>query len=228
MGRTIVTLEEAAKMLQCTKRTIHNHIKRGLLRRTYQNDKVMLFEDEVKQIMYEDGTSLPPLNNRTLLEILAKLRELEIQMAVFKKMNGIETAPPLRPNEKEAKDLLSNVRRYLKKERFEFEEVSLWVSLFMRMDEITFQTFLDSKLPDDFWQDIFNLCLHLIQYVSRLQSTPSVNWYGLYLELNECKKNLRSLILLWIEIGKGRTSASFRKALGTEKDELISRLLSSG
>lgn len=225
MGRTFVTFEEASLLLKCTRRTIHNYVKRGLLRRGYENGKIVLYKDEVEQLIDQNGLNIPPINNHTLLELLSRIHTLEVQMAVFRKMNGIDVSPPLRPSPEEAKQLLTNAKEYLQRTSFKEEEIILWISMFNRMDEVSFELFRKSVEDNDFWQDIFSLCLHLMKFVSDpKRNSNSRSWYQRHLELNECRKSLRSIVLVWVELGLGKASVTLRKALNGEKDELVRRL----
>lgn len=221
MGSTFVTFDEAASLLKCSKRTIHNHINQGRLKREYENGKVVLLREQVEQLIDES----PVLNNRTLLEILGRLQTIEIQMAVVRKMYGIEERPPLRPSPEEAIKLLENARYYLQKDTFTPPEIALWVSMFSRMDELTFDLMRRAGVSEDFWQDFFNLCLHLMDFVSdpkRCKATRT--WLQYHLELTECRKILRSIILMWVELGRGKASNAVRRHLGGGKDDLIRRL----
>lgn len=227
MGRTFVTFEEAAVLMKCTKRTVHNYVKRGRLRREIDDGVVVLRREDVEQLMDEEGSELPALNNRVLLELLSRVKTLEMQVSVFRKMNSIEELSPLRPNEDEALKILGNVRLYLQKTKLVHQEITLWVSLFRRMDEVTFELFRKAGAPEDFWQDIFNLCVRLIEFVSDPKKCQDSRvWLEYHLELNECRKNLRSIVLMWVEMGRGKATPTLRKYLDGGRDDLVRRLTS--
>lgn len=228
MGRTFMTFEDAARLLKCTRRTVYNYVKKGLLRREYEQGAVVLCREDVEQLSDEMGAQLPALSNRTLLEIMGRLSTLEVQMSVFKKMHGIEEHPPLRPEAEEASKLVANAQWYLEKKTFTSPEVDLWVSLFQRMDELTFDLIRRSGAQNDFWQDFFNLCLHLMDFVSDpKRCRGSRTWIRHHMELNECRKSLRTLVLMWVELGHGKASKTIRRHLGGGKDDLVRRLTTS-
>lgn len=225
MGRTFVTFEDAARLLKCSKRTVHNYVKKGLLRREYSEGTVVLCQEDIEQLADEFGSQLPALNNRTLLEILGRLKSMEVQLAVFKKMHGIEEHPPLRPDPEEALKLVGNAQWYLEKKVFTSPELDLWVSLFQRMDELTFDLIRRAGARNDFWQDFFNLCLHLMDFTSDPSKCKGSRiWVRHHLELNECRKSLRSLVLMWVELGHGKATDALRRHLGGGKDDLVRRL----
>lgn len=228
MGRTFVTFEEASKLLKCSKRTVHTYVKKGLLRRELNDREVVLLREDVEQLAEDGGVRLPPINNRTLLELLSRLSTLEMQMSVFKKMYGIELAPPLRPDPLEAEKLVENAKFYLQKKEFTSQEVELWASMFRRMDEVTFQNIEKALERKDFWKTFFELCLHLMDYASDpKRNKQSRIWLAHHLELNESRKGLRNLILMWVELKHERFNQDVRKYLGGGMDDLMTRLVSS-
>lgn len=226
MGRTF-TFAEAAKLLKRSVRTIHTYVERGYIRREYEGDKVVLCRDDVEQLASEQGLNLPALNNKTLTDIQGRLRTLETQMAVVKKIYGIDVRDPLRPSPDLALGLQRAVECALKEKYFEPEEVNLWISQFLRMDEVTFELFRKAGVPADGWQAVFGLCMHLIEFTADPnKSRDSRAWSQYHLELAECLKHLRSIILVWIESGKGAATTALRRHLGGGKDDLVRRLTS--
>lgn len=228
MGRTFVTFEEAASLLKCSKRTVHTYVKKGLLRKDLDAGEVVLRREDVEQLADENGSQLPAMNNRTLLELLGRLKGLEMKVAVFQKMHGIEDHPPLRPTEDEAQKLVANAQWYLQKKEFTSPEIQLWVSMFQRMDELTFHLIKKAGAKPDFWKDFFELCLHLMEFVSDPKKCKdSRTWLSHHMELNECRKSLRTLILMWVELGPEKATKSLQRYLGGGKEDLLLRLAPS-
>lgn len=231
MGRTFVTFAEAAQMLKRSVRTIHTYVDKGLIRREYRSTlegtEVVLSRADVEQLTSEQGANLPALNNKTLVDIQGRLRSMEMKMAVFQKMNGIEDREPLRPTPELALGLIEAAKQALCVTTFQSEEVHLWVDQFLRMDEVTFELFRKAGASPDAWQPIFNLCLHLMEFASDpKRCKDSRIWSQYHMELTECLKRLRSIILVWIESGKGAASTTLRQHLGRGKDDLVRRLTS--
>lgn len=227
MGRDFVTFVEAAELLNCTKRSVHNFVNRGQLRRHLEAGKVLLLRSEVESLAEERGTELPALNNRTLLEILSRLKNLELKVAVFQKMRGIDLPPPVRPTREEAFKLIEQVKYYLQRETFDSAEVDYWVALLSRLDEVSFDLIQRETGQDDFWQHFFNMCILLTDYVSDPKKARKAgNWVRHTLELHEVMKNLRALCLIWVEPGRGRATTALKRHLRTGKDDLVHRLTS--
>jgi DNA-binding transcriptional MerR regulator len=225
MGRTFVTFEDAAKLLKCSKRTVHNYVKKGLLRKDVEDGEVVLRREDVEQLADGLGSNLPALTNRTLLELLGRLKTLEMKVAVFQKMHGIEEHQPLRPSPEEALKLVGMAEWYLQKKDFTSPEIQLWVSTFQRMDELTFQMIRDSGAKTDFWRDLFDLCLHLMDFVSNPKKCKETRtWLAHHLELNECRKSLRTLILMWVELNRESSIKAVHRYLSGGKEDLARRL----
>lgn len=229
MGRTFVTFAEAAQMLKRSVRTVHTYVDKGLIRREYcstlEGTDVVLSRADVEQLASEQGANLPALNNKTLVDIQGRLRAMEMKMAVFQKMNGLEDREPLRPNPENALGLVEAAKQSLTATTFQSEEVHLWVDLFMRMDEVTFELIRKAGAASDYWQPIFNLCLHFLEFAADpKRCKDSRIWFLYHMELTQCLKHLRSIILVWIESGKGSATATLRQHLGRGRDDLVRRL----
>jgi len=225
MGRTFVTFEDAAKLLKCSKRTVHNYVKKGRLRKDVEDGEVVLRREDVEQLAEGLGSDLPALNNRTLLELLGRIKTLEMKVSVFQKIHGIEEHPPLRPGTDEALKLVSNAEWYLQKKDITSPEIGLWVSLFQRMDELTFQMIHRAGAKPEFWKTLFDLCLYLMDFVSNPRRCKETRtWLAHHLELNECRKSLRSIILLWVELTRESHTKGLHKYLGGGKEDLARRL----
>lgn len=225
MGRTFVTFEEAAQLLKCTVRTVHNFVKRGQLRKEFELGSVALSRDEVEQLARERGIGLPPLNNHTLMQMMGRITNLEVQLSVFKKMHGITDRKWLRPTDQEASSLMGMIQFFLTKKDFTNQEVDLCASIFGRLDELSFDLLKKATGRDDFWKDFFTLCLNLLDFVSDHDRSPNLRERArLDLELSLGLKGMRAVILTWIELGHGTTTTQLSKNLGTKKDDLIRRL----
>lgn len=229
MGRVFYSFDEAATRLGKSKRTIHNYVKKGLLRRVVEDGDVVLHREEVDQLADELGTDAPAMNRKTFLELVGRIRRLEEQMSVFRKMYGIEDRPPLRPDVEEARRLHDNVVEALLKKTYLEPEIELWVSVFSRMDEVTFDLMMKAGLTTSFWIPFFRLCLAMMDFISDpSKSGSNPRWFKLHMELDECRKKLRATALMWVEMGRGTVPEGILKQLGTGKDDLMRRLRGHG
>lgn len=227
MGRDFVAIKEAAQILKRSSRTVHTYIDRGFLRREYEDGKVVLRRADVEQLASEHGANLPALNNKTLVDLQARIRSLETQVAVFRKMTGFEERDPLRPAPELALGIIEAAKGALAETAYGSEEVHLWVDLFQRMDEATFEIFKTAGASPDCWQPVFNLCVRLIEYVADpKRCKDSRIWIQYHEDLTQCLRRLRSIILVWVESGKGEATAALRRHLGTGRDDLVRRLTS--
>ncbi len=225
MGRTFVTFEEAAKILNCTKRTVHNFVRRGQLRREYELDSVVLSRADVEALAEERGSGLPALNNRTLKELMSRLSNVEMQLSVFRKMHGLSERQWFRPSDVEAQSLHSMAKHFLTKNSFSTQEIGLWAGTFNRFDELSFDLMKQALGSDTFWKDFFDLCLKLMEFVSNPKRGKQLRELSrLDLELSLGLKNMRGIILTWIELGHGKTTTQLMKSLGTGKDDVVRRL----
>lgn len=225
MGRVFYTYEEAARRLGRSSRTIHNYVKKGLLRRAVDNGNVVLHREDVDQLAEEVGADLPAMNRKAFLELHARVRKLEEGMAVMRKMYGIEDRPPLRPSVDEARQLYQNAEEAMVKKTYHTAEIELWVGVFSRIDEITFDLMSKAGLPSSCWMPFFKTCMEMMDYVSDPnRSGANPKWLQQHTELDECRKRLRSTVLMWVEMGKGSVGLEVVRQLGTGRDDLMMRL----
>ncbi len=225
MGRTFVTFKEAAEILKCTERSVHNYVKRGQLRREYESGLVVLSREDVEVLRDELGAGMPSLNNRTLKQLMSRLSNVEMQLSVFKKMHGISDRQWLRPTAVEGSNLHQMAKHFVTMKVFTTQHIDLWASTFNRLDELSFDLLKEATGSDVFWKDFFDLCIKLQDFVSNPEKSKGLRERTrLDLELSLGLKNMRSIILTWIELGHGKTTTQLLKSLGTGKDDLVRRL----
>lgn len=225
MGRTFVTFGEAAELLKCTVRSVHNFVRRGQLRREFEHGSVVLSRADVEAFAEERGNGLPALNNHTLKILMSRLSNVEMQLSVFKKMHGISDRQWLRPTVVEGENLHSMAKHFLLMDSFTTQHIDLWAGTFNRFDELTFDLLKKATNSEVFWKDFFDLCLKLLDFVSDTSRSKGLRERSrLDLELSLGLKNMRSIILTWIELGHGSNTTQLLKSLGTSKDDVVRRL----
>lgn len=224
MGSEFYTLDEAANRLSRTKRMVQLYIKKGLLTRKLRDGKVVLLKSEVEQLAIDLGTDLPPLNRQTIIQLFNRVQKLENDMALMKIIWDIKDHP-LRPSEAEASGLYRASAAALAASTWSIKEIEMWAGIFLQMDELALESICKATALQKAWEPFFNLCLRLMDFVSKLnKKQPSLEAQALEKKLEEGRKKLRGTILMWIEMGKGGIPESFILAITSESDEVLRNL----
>jgi DNA-binding transcriptional MerR regulator len=224
MGRTFVTFEEAATRLGCSKRSIHSYVKKGLIRKKSENGAVVLYWEDVEQLAVDKGVDAPAMNRKNFITMMSRLQKLEQDMTVVRRMMEIRD-DPLRPVVGMAAGLYQAASSSLASKTWQPEEVNLWASQFERFDEVTLDAIRDATQDPNCWQVFYKLCLAQMDFAwAQYSASPDLNWRTLHLRLDEGRKKLRAVALIWIELGRGQLTPSILKEVNSPKEDLLQRL----
>lgn len=225
MGSEFYTYEQAAQRLDRSKRMIYVYLEKGWLKRVHRDGEVVLSKDEVEQLALELGSDAPAMNRKSFMEVFSRLRKLEEDNAVFRRMWGM-VDKPLRPSRDEAIGFHAAASHNLAFTSWKAEEVSMWADQFDRMDEVFFDAVRDATVLAQPYAVFYNLCLKLMSWVSEKNAEkPDLEMQILHKRLDEGRKKMRSTILMWVEMGRGTVPEALFKKLNTEGDELLKRLI---
>lgn len=224
MGSDFLTFEEAASRLNRSKRSIHYYVNQGLLTKKLKAGKVVLPREEVEQLAVELGSDVPALNRKTFFQLMSRVRKLEEDVAVFKRMWDVQDKP-LRPSNEEAIGLHNAGTQALALKEWKTEEIEMWIGLFDRMDEVFFDTVAQATVLSKPWATFYNLCLNMLSYLSELdKKVPSLDTQLRQRKLEEGRKKMRGTILMWIEAGRGTVPDAVFRQLNNDQDDLLRRL----
>lgn len=224
MGSAFYTFTEAANRLNRHKRSLHNYIKKGLLRREIINGEVVLNREDVDQLAIDSGVDVPSMNRKSFIELQQRVRKLEEQMKTVTHILEIRD-DQLRPNEKQASDFFRAANDSLgRKGSWSFDEVEWWSKYLERMDEGFIQAVCKVELNNQAWAPFFRLCMDMSEYsLAQFQKSPDIKWQAVYQKLDVSKKKLRAAVVVWVELNRGQTSAVL-DALDDPKSTLFRRL----
>lgn len=230
MGRAFYRFSEAAARLGCSKRSIHNYTKKGFLRKFVVDDgSVVIDRGDVDQLAADRGTDFPAMNRTTFLELQRRLKKLEDEMVTVKHILQIRD-DQLRISPHIAEGFFkAALDSFQSTGRWEQKEVEMWAEHFERMDEVTMETIAKATLRQDCWVPFFRLCIALQEYAaSKYVEKPDIVWQALHKKLDEGRKKLRAVAILWMEMGKGTLPETFIRALEDPKEALFQSLARKG
>lgn len=225
MGSAFLSFEEAANRLGRSKRSIHNYVKRGFIKRTLHGGDVVLRREDVEQLAIELGADMPAMTRHSFFRMQARLDKLENEMTTVKHILEIRDEP-LRPSTEEVRGIYGAARAALSVGKWSTEEVESWSSLFERMDETFLDYLVKATQELKAWVPLFELCLAMQESASH-QLKTSLEWQARYRQLEEGRKKLRGTIIVWTEMGRGTSHDLLLSALDDPKEGLIRRLSAS-
>lgn len=224
MGRGFCTVQEAARSLGKSVKTVQRYVAKGYLRKETIGGRILINREDVTRMAA--GADDTEFNKTAFLALGARVRSLEEKMAVVQRALEIRD-DPLRPTGEEAMGLLVQATKSRKCDQWVQQEIETWAMLFDRMDEVTFDSMAVSTGSQRPWEIYYSLCIRMMDYVSVMsQKGLDVSWNLLHKRLDEGRKKMRGTILVWMEMNRGLTPQSTIDALSTDKEELARRLAS--
>lgn len=218
-----MTFEEAANRLGRSKRSVHNYVKQGFIKRSMLDGKVVLQRDDVEQLAVELGADLPAMNRKTFFQLQSRIQKLEEQMVLVQQMWGIQEKP-LHPNETEAAGLYRAALDSLKSApTWSVQEMEMWVDLFLRFDETTLTQVSKTARINNPWDVFMKLSMGFSNQVGQDKGlAASLPLQALLSKIETARKRLKAEAVLWVEANRGLPSDF--KQYDTLKEDLIKRL----
>jgi excisionase family DNA binding protein len=230
MGSTsspCMSFDEAANRLNVTKRSIHNYIKKGFLRRVVRGSTVLVYREEVEQLAEDSGTDLPALSRKTLLDMSHRIRKLEEQMVMVQEIWSTwgVVEKPLRPAPEEAAGLFRAATSYLTADKYQLKEIESWAVLFVQIDEKTLMAVAEATKTLKPWEVFYTLVDRMLSFLSKSKELKgSLHLQSVKAKLDVGRRKLREAAMLWIEDGRGSVDPSIFRSLDSPKEDLIRTL----
>jgi excisionase family DNA binding protein len=218
-----MTVPEAAARLGCSKRSVHNYLKKGFLRKeAIRNRAVLVKSEDVEQLAEELGTDFPVVNRRTVFQLNRRITQLEEEMRVMKTMweaMGIQEKP-LKMDDKEAASLHRAVIDYLTLPKYQLKELDSWAGIFNQVDEKAIEHLAAVTGSAQPWKPLFDLVTRMSDFLSPKKVKDDLSLQALKAKMEQGRKKVRAAALFWIESGKGTIPQALFQALDTPQDEL--------
>lgn len=193
-----ITIDEAARYLGVTTRTISTYISQGIItyhKKQGSNRKYIRAED-LEDL--KEATASGEFSIKKFRELRARVKRLEANMGVL--MRILDTNQlPLGLTEEEAKELFEAAVMTLDSP-LSIEHVEAWLPLFMRLTENDFRSVEEVLSTKEPWKPFLDLCVSMIVYlVGSKEYATSLHLQRLHQELAEGRRRLRLSALLLIE-----------------------------
>ncbi len=227
MGSQFYSFEEAANRLGCSKRTIHNHVRHGYIRKAHRDGKVVLHREDVEQLANETGVDMPAFNKKNFYLLMARVQKLEQDMGLCRRILDVRDSP-LRPSKNDALQLMAAASKALAANYWTDEEIDNWSTIFDRLDEVSFEMLSEHIETTHPYEIFFKLCLAQMRDVSkRTEFQTTLSLQLLHKKLDEGRKKLRATILMWMRITNGNIPEQVLQKMESDKGSLFQKLTSS-
>lgn len=222
MGSSFYTFKEASSRLNRSKRTLHNYIKRGFLRRELFNGDVVLNREDVDQMAEDCGIDVPAMTRKSFIELQNRVKKLEEKMTTVQHILEIRD-DRIHPNPEQANAFYkAAVESTTRKGHWTVKEVEMWAAQFERMDEVFIEAVCKSTLNTNAWAPFFSLCTEMASFAfEQHEKKPDILWQALHKKLSTGRSTFRAAIVLWVEMGRGSEKGGFLSLLDDPKAALL-------
>ena len=197
-----MTVEDAARHLGVSVRTVRTYVNRGLLSTTRApgSCRVWFSPADVEELRKDLVTGESPLVvKQELLQLRAEVRQLRSEMSVVLRVLDMQDAP-LRLTPEKARDLHDAAVRELSSTAWGAEEVLQWAEVLSRLQEEDLVV-VHAAVQSTPWVPFLRLCVTLITYVTTHSSYDhSIDLQMLHRRLTEARRRLRVSAICYSEV----------------------------
>ena len=193
-----ITIDEAARYLGVTTRTISNYIAQGIIsyhKKQGSNRKYLSTED-IQDLL--EAKNEATFSIKKFKELQARVKKLEANVEVL--MRILDTKQiPLGLSASESEELY-NAAVDSNNSVLTEQHIEAWLPILMRLDENDLKNIEDTTKVKDPWSPFISLCLALIVYTtSNKNYQVSLPLQSYHRELVEARRRLRLSALIYIE-----------------------------
>jgi len=202
----LLTVEEAARYLNVTDRTVRSYIKQGFLIATKKpgSRRRWLNPEEVEELRREKKEALHSLVSRKeIMQLRAKMRRLEAHMEVVLRILDAKSNP-LRMSAGYSRELHTACLGQLAREEWDVSEIDAWSEIFLRIDEDDFLRLRESTQDQKPWIPYLRLCVSMtVSITSKSSYASSLELQSLHKKMSEGRRRMRVAAVIYAETHTG-------------------------
>jgi excisionase family DNA binding protein len=215
MSTDLLTIEEAAKHLGVSDRTVRKFIADGYLstKRDTGSRRKWLLPAEVEELRKDriDFREGARLTRKEFMKLRARLQRLEGHMEVVLRMLDSKSEP-LRMDRAYAKSLHEACLGQLQRAKWDESELSSWSQIFLRVTEEDFKSLRDATEDPKPWVPFLRLCLAMTaSVVANDRYATSMDLQGVHRELAEARRRMRVSAMCYADLYDGTLDSSLRR-----------------
>ena len=195
-----MSIQEAARFLEVTERTVRNYINKGLLSKTKVGRKVLLVPEEVVSLKEDMDSVAPIVSRQEMLHHRAKIRRLESHMEVVLRILDAKD-DPLTLSEEYSAELYNLAGEQRKSGSWSVDQIKPWIEIFNRLSENDFEVMQKATKDLHPWRVFLKLCTSMMaQVVSDSEYVTSLELQGIHRLLAEARRRLRISAFIYGEM----------------------------
>lgn len=223
----MMSVEDAARFLGVTSRTVRNYIKKGFLSKHKRGRRAFVLAEEVISLKEDLDSAAPVVSRQEMLRQRSRIRRLESHMEVVLRMLDAKDHP-LDLNEEYAKDLYEFAEGHLLRGKWDPAEIKPWIEIFDRLSETDFETMSSSAKDPHPWRPFLRLCVAMMGFVvGSKEYQTSLELQSLHRLLASSRRKLRISAFIYGEMNSSINDELHRDNFATSStsDALFKKIL---
>lgn len=216
MAHPLMTIEEAARHLGVSHRTVRSYIGNGLLGTTrIAGDKHKWLAPDAVEELRKDRIEVvgqsPSARRRELLDLKSTVRRLVSEMELVLRILDMRETPLQLAPEK-ARTLHVAALAELRSNAWTVEELAQWAEIFLRLREEDFLV-VHEQVHEKPWVPFMRLCVTMIIYAHDHPAyTTDVELQGVHGRLTEGRRRMRVAALCYADMYETDQDHALRRA----------------
>lgn len=197
-----ILVSQAAKILGCTTKRVHDLLDQGLMRWRAEEDNILVCQEDLADIhrLNIAGEMKPGELIRRLLFLEQKVHRMENAINLLLEVNGQAASRFIHIEDSDLLNLHENAMTAIGQEVWSVEEMLKYAEVFMKITEVEIDRLNEMMSIDHSWQTFYRLCLNMTRFVAQsgkletnldLQRIRDLLHFG--------RKNLATIAVLFVE-----------------------------
>ena len=228
MSTTRFTIQDAARHLGCSDRTVRSYSSQGLLSQVRVAGDRRRFYDpaEVEELRVASSRGRIAVSSTEFAAMRAQVKRLQATLDVV--LRVLDTREdPLHVTPEYATDLLALALDQLRRGRWSPAEMESWSEVFLRLDENDLQTIAVAASDAKAWHPFLRLCTAMTAALPEYPDyRTSLDLQALHKKLAEGRRRLRTSTVIYCEM-RGASGPELSKFAEYEIPSSVGDLLAS-
>lgn len=202
---SMLTKAETAALLEVSPRTVENYVRRGLLRKYKEKNRVVFLHSDVEELRRDRVESITPLvDRRTIADLLRRVRKLEHRVQLSLDLHELHEDPFDDVEDLQLILALFKAAVDTTTDQYDLDMAKKWASTFPRIDENVLDKMQAASRSVSPGPVLLRLCTGLMKWAKNHESFASnLEMQKVHSRLSFCQRHLRSSLLILLEMQQG-------------------------
>lgn len=209
-----ISVKQAAEILSCTPKKVHELCDQGLVRRQLEGECVYIRADDIAELRQLDiiGEMRPGEMVRRLIMAEQEIRRLRLSVNLLFEVNNLAASRFANMTDPELLSLFETITNACDLDNWNLNEIDKFAELFIQVTEVEVDRINELSNIDNAWLPLLQLCTKLTRrIVSDRELSTNINLQKIHTKLMMGRKNLSAVALFFIE--KAGVMTASRKLL---------------